>query len=55
MRTLLSVFNLLKRGCFDAEPTNYLLQVTPTISLIGLSLIAVAADFNQSHWGISIL
>jgi nucleobase transporter 1/2 len=31
------------------------LTIAPTISLIGLSLTAVAADFNQSHWGISIL
>lgn len=31
------------------------LTIAPTISLIGLSLTAVAADFNQTHWGISIL
>jgi nucleobase transporter 1/2 len=31
------------------------LTIAPTISLIGLSLTAVEADLNQSHWGISIL
>ncbi|XP_061180524.1 solute carrier family 23 member 2-like [Saccostrea echinata] len=31
------------------------LTIAPTISLIGLSLTAVAADFNKIHWGISIL
>ncbi|CAC5404080.1 Solute carrier family 23 member 2 [Mytilus coruscus] len=31
------------------------LTIAPTISLIGLSLTAVAADFNRRHWGISML
>lgn len=31
------------------------LTIAPTISLIGLSLTAVAADFNRTHWGIAIL
>ncbi|XP_048744998.2 solute carrier family 23 member 2-like isoform X1 [Ostrea edulis] len=31
------------------------LTIAPTISLIGLSLTAVAADINQYHWGIAIL
>jgi nucleobase transporter 1/2 len=31
------------------------LTIAPTISLIGLSLTAVAADFNKVHWGIAML
>ncbi|XP_052101655.1 solute carrier family 23 member 2-like isoform X1 [Mytilus californianus] len=31
------------------------LTIAPTISLIGLSLTAVAADFNRRHWGIAML
>ncbi|XP_063434881.1 solute carrier family 23 member 2-like isoform X2 [Mytilus trossulus] len=31
------------------------LTIAPTISLIGLSLTAVAADFNRTHWGIAML
>lgn len=31
------------------------LTIAPTISLIGLSLTAVAADINQYHWGIAML
>ncbi|KAK3095707.1 hypothetical protein FSP39_017881 [Pinctada imbricata] len=31
------------------------LTIAPTISLIGLSLTGVAADFNKVHWGIAIL